>query len=181
MNRAIRTSITAILTLLASLGLAFVASPASADSSCGEGKFVEKIELVQWGDGHFQVVLTPTAEARKHAALSLNPRDAVVEQWHAIQGCVSGLYGDLADTIWDQLECHQLNSWLILPREDGIWATGSTYELESWRPTLPRWVNGQDLIFTECLNRMGTDPEGPFANPFRPGETDLHQAWDNIA
>lgn len=172
-----------VVAALATVGLAVPSSAASAALYCGPSKFVEKIEVARWGDGQFQIVLTPTNEARAHAAFALNPRDAVVEQWHAIQGCVSGLYGDLADTIWDQLECHQLNSWLILPNEGGIWLTGDTYDLESWRPTFPRWVGGQDLIVTKCLNLLGTDPDGPFGSPFRPdaGQTDLYRAYSNIA
>ncbi|WP_157239699.1 hypothetical protein [Catenuloplanes japonicus] len=164
-------------------GLAAFVPPASAASYCGPSKFVEEIEVARWGDGQFQIVLTPTTEARAHAAFSKSPRDAVVEQWHAIQRCVPGLYGSLADTIWDQLECHQLNSWLIFPKEDGNWLTGSTYDLESWRPILPRWVGGQDLIVTECLNRLGVDPAGPFGSPLRPdaGQSDLYGAWSKIA
>ncbi|WP_053717358.1 hypothetical protein [Saccharothrix sp. NRRL B-16348] len=143
---------------------------------------MESIKVAEWDKGHFQIVLKPTGEARRHAAFALNPRDAVVDQWHAVQRCVPGLHGKLADTIWDQLECHQLNSWIPMPREGGNWVTGPTYELESWRPTLPRWVNGKALIFTECLNRLGGDPAGPYGSPVRPdaGQTDLHRALANI-
>ncbi|MEU8112728.1 hypothetical protein [Micromonospora sp. NPDC048947] len=182
MNRLKRKVIAVVTAMvLATFGLVAVAMPANAAAPCGAGKFVEKIERVPWDDDQFQIVLTPTSEARWHAAFALDPRDAVVEQWHAIQRCVPGLYGALADTIWDQLECHQLNSWIIFPKEDGNWLTGSTYELESWRPTVARWVNGQDLIVTECLNLLGADPAGPFGSPFRPGAVDLHGAWSNIA
>ncbi|MFD9122294.1 MULTISPECIES: hypothetical protein [Streptomyces] len=165
----------------------FTALAPSAEAApypyCGPSKYVEKIEVAHWADGQFQVVLTPTHEARWHAFAALNPRDAVVEQWHAIQACVPGLYGGVADTIWDQLECHQLNSWMVLPREGSKWATGETYDLESWRPVLPRVVSGEALIITECLNHMGVDPAGPFSTPFRPddGQVDLYQANRNIA
>ncbi|GAA4301201.1 hypothetical protein GCM10023178_06710 [Actinomadura luteofluorescens] len=165
---------------LAIFGITALAPTANAEPSCGSGKFVEKIEVVEWGDGQFQIVLTPTTEARKDAAFSMTPRNAVVEQWHAIQGCVPGLYGDLADTIWDQLECHQLNSWLALPNEGDIWLTGATYDLESWRPTLPRWVNGQDLIVTKCLNMLGRDPAPRVSSPFRPDTAQVNP-WRNIA
>jgi hypothetical protein len=179
--RRLITSVTVAALVL--FGLTALAPSASAAPYCGPSKYVEKIEVAPWADGQFQIFLTPTHEARADAAFSPNPRAAVVEQWHAIQGCVPGLYGALADTIWDQLECHQLNSWLFLPNEGGIWATGDTYDLESWRPTLPRWVNGQDLIVTKCLNILGTDPAGPISSPFRPdtGQTDLYGAWRNIA
>jgi hypothetical protein len=179
--RKLATSV--LVSALTIAGLAALAPSASAAPYCGSSKFVEKIEVAQWDDGQFQIVLTPTNEARWHAAFALNPRDAVVEQWHAIQGCVPGLYGALADTIWDQLECHQLNSAIIWKKEGGWWLTGSTYDLESWRPTLPRWVPGGALIFTECLNRLGVDPAGPFGSPIRPdaGQTDLFRAMANIA
>ncbi|HWS34920.1 MAG TPA: hypothetical protein VN408_19545 [Actinoplanes sp.] len=159
------------------------ATPANAAPYCGPSRFIESIETVKWADDQFQIIVTPTAEARRHAAFAANPRDAVVEQWHAVQRCVPGLYGELADTVWDQLECHQLNSWIPLPREGSDWATGETYDLESWRPTLPRWVNGQDLIVTECLNRLGVDPAGPYGDGIRPdaGQTDLREAWAHIA
>ncbi|WP_406300065.1 DUF2599 domain-containing protein [Embleya sp. NBC_00888] len=164
-------------------GLVGLTPSASAAPYCGPSKFVEKVEVVSWGDKQFQVVLTPTPQARLHAFAARNPRDAVVEQWHAIQRCVPHLSGGLADTLWDQLECHQLNSWILLPREGSKWATGNAYELESWRPVLPRAVPGAALVVTECLNHMGVDPAGPFGTPFRPdeGQVDLYQAKKNFA
>ncbi|MGW5703885.1 hypothetical protein [Amycolatopsis japonica] len=179
-----RKLIASFLALSATLfGLVALAPSANAAPRCGASKYVEEIKVAQWGDNQFQIVLTPTGEARADAAFSPNPRNAVVEQWHAIQACVPGLYGSLADTIWDQLECHQLNSWLTIPNEGGIWATGNTYDLESWRPTLPRWVGGQDLIVTKCLNMLGKDPAGPLNSPFRPdkGQFDLREAQKNFA
>ncbi|MFI6567031.1 hypothetical protein [Streptomyces sp. NPDC050534] len=185
-RRAGRKPAAALLALAAAaLGLMGLAPSAQAAPApyCGPSKYVEKIEVASWGDGQFQIVLTPTQGARWNAAFSPTPRDAVVEQWHAIQACVPGLYGGLADTIWDQLECHQLNSWIALPREGSKWITGDTYDLESWRPVLPRQVPGQDLIVTHCLNSMGVDPAGPFNSPIRPdaGQVDLEQATRNIA
>ncbi|MBM9624429.1 hypothetical protein [Streptomyces zhihengii] len=168
---------------LATLGLTVLAPPATAAPYCGPSKFVQEIKVADWGDGAFQIILTPTPEARWHAFTALSPRDAVVEQWHAIQGCVSGLEGGLADSIWDQLECHQVNSAVPAPREGSNWLTGETYELESWRPVLPRAVPGGALVFTECMNLLGRDPAGPTSAPYRPdaGRLDLHGAQDNIA
>ncbi|MFD0535366.1 hypothetical protein ACFQY7_18045 [Actinomadura luteofluorescens] len=58
---------------LAIFGITALAPTANAEPSCGSGKFVEKIEVVEWGDGQFQIVLTPTTEARKDAAFSMTP------------------------------------------------------------------------------------------------------------
>ncbi|WP_222724041.1 DUF2599 domain-containing protein [Streptomyces sp. uw30] len=183
---AARKSAAGLLALAAAafgvMGLAPSAEAAPA-AYCGPSKYVEKIEVASWGDNQFQIVLTPTQEARLNAAFSPTPRDAVVEQWHAIQACVPGLYGGLADTIWDQLECHQLNSWIAVPQEGSKWITGDTYDLESWRPVLPRLVPGEALIVTRCLNSLGVDPAGPFSSPIRPdaGQVDLQQAMRNFA
>jgi hypothetical protein len=111
----------------------------------------------------------------------MNPRDAVVEQWHAIQGCAAGLEGDLADRIWDQLECHQLmarrpcRGWCLANRSDV-----RPGELAADPPSL---VGGQDLVVTECMNLLGTDPAGPLSSPFRPdeGQLDLSEAQKNFA
>ncbi|MCK8678413.1 MULTISPECIES: hypothetical protein [Streptomyces] len=178
-----RSAVCLTAVAVAVLGLTAPATPASAASSCGSSKFVQQIEVVEWEDGKFQIVLTPTPEARWHAATAVSPRDAVVEQWHAIQGCVPGLEGGLADTIWDQLECHQLHASVPAFREGSMWATGETYELESWRPVLPRAVPGGTLVFTQCMNLLGGNPDGPGSGPRRPddGRLDLHGAQENIA
>ena len=105
-------------------------------------------------------------------------RGAVVEEWHAIQACVPGLYGNLADSICQQLECHQRWAWALRP--DGEWATGPTYDLESWRPKLE-----DDNFFaksaSKCGGYLGVEPDGEFSNPYRPdaGVTDLEHAFDN--
>jgi hypothetical protein len=184
-RRTGRKPAASLIAAAAAIGLIGFAPSAEAAPApyCGSSKYVEKIEVASWGDDQFQIVLTPTPQARWDAAFSPAPRNAVVEQWHAIQACVPGLYGGLADTVWDQLECHQLNSWIAVPREGSKWITGDTYELESWRPVLPRAVPGQDLIITRCLNDLGVDPAGPLTSPIRPdlGQFDLQQAMRNIA
>ena len=156
-----------------------VTSPAEAVANCsGDGTYLSSVELRDDGAGNFIIVATPTAEARAQSAVYPSQRGAVVEEWHAIQACVPGLYGNLADSIWQQLECHQRWAWALRP--DGEWATGPTYDLESWRPKLE-----DDNFFaksaSKCGGYLGVEPDGEFSNPYRPdaGVTDLEHAFDN--
>lgn len=167
----------------------FTASPASASGwipYCGpSGSYVEKIEVSSDGASNFIVHVTPTSLARQDSAVrfaaDLSSRDVVVEQWHAIQGCKTDLEGDVADSIWQQLECHQRLSWAYDPRTHD-WFTGPTYDLESYRPPLP--VN---LFVTQiasgCGKYLGVDPGTTFSNPMQPdaGITDLEHAFSSIA
>ncbi|WP_051807559.1 hypothetical protein [Actinoplanes subtropicus] len=175
-------------TLCLATGLAAVAGTAAAPGAahadpiyCGPSKFIDKIEVADWGNGRFQIVVTPNGEARNYAAWALDQRAAVVDEWHAIQACVRGLYGGLADSIWQQLDCHQRMSWAWDPRRRD-WLTGPTYDLESWRPPL----SGANLVSelrTDCLNKLGVDENSRVVDPHRPddGETDLQNAWADIA
>ncbi len=61
---------------------------------------------------------------------------------------VPGLYGDLADSIYQQLQCHQM-----VPHEA---ATGAAYDLETWREKLPG-PNPVSYGLTRCLNQ---NPDG---------------------
>jgi hypothetical protein len=76
-----------------------------------------------------------------------------VEVWHTIQGCVAGLYGDLADSIWQQLDCHMTFG----PLGGG----GAVFEFESWAPPLS-FPTLFTYITSNCLN----DPPGqPYEAP----------------
>jgi hypothetical protein len=147
---------------------------------CGPSKFIEQIEVAKDGAGNFKIIVYPTPGAREYSAFALNQRDAVVEEWHAIQACVSGLYGPLADSIWQQLECHQVLAWAWAPPNG--WLTGPTYDLESWRPPLDKPTFGSYLA-SKSGGYLGKDPGTQLINPFRPdaGQTDLEHALDNIA
>ncbi len=167
-----RLGLGAALTASCSLGLAGAASGAQADGLlyCGPSTYIDYIEVEPWADDHFKIVVQPSTASR----VALDPAAATVEMWHAIQACVPGLYGFRADTIWDQLECHQ---WLALvPSRKAFpeWASGSTYDLETWRPLLrpATYSSWQD---SSCGNRLSTDPAGPFGDPYRPdaGQLDL--------
>jgi hypothetical protein len=180
---ALRTAALGLSTVLAAVA-GTVAGPAAAHANpvyCGPSKFIEKIEVADWGSDRFQIVVTPNGAARNYAAWALDQRAAVVDEWHAVQACVRDLYGRRADSIWQQLDCHQRMSWAWDLRR-GDWFTGPTYDLESWRPPL----SGANLVSelrTECLNTLGIDENSQVVDPYRPddGVTDLEHAWDNIA
>jgi hypothetical protein len=160
------------------LGLVALAPSAGASSHyCGESNLVHEITVSQWDQGQWQIHVTPKAQAR----VAPNPRQAVDTMWHAVQACKSGLTGRLADSIYQQLDCHQRLAaapkwpwqWFSDTGEDGIFRTGNTYDLESWRPKL----TGPDIFGQErrshCLNDRsvlpsGGDPVGPLGDPVRP-------------
>lgn len=135
---------------------------------CGESQFVHEIQVEDWADGHQKISVTP----KGHSRVAVDANGATIAMWHAVQDCVAGLYGGRADTIYDQLECHQ--------HFGAAWfATGDTYDLETWRPTFgpSEWVS------SHCGNELGTDPAGPVRGHYRPdaGVTDLEGAFDSVA
>lgn len=161
-----------------------VAAPSSASAwtpDCGSSKFIEQIELRTDAGGGFIVVIHPSDEARDYSAWVPDQRPAVVEEWHAVQACVPGLYGDLADSIWQQLECHQWFAWAWNPLT-GAWATGDTFDLESYRPKLAD-PGLAAYVSSKCGGYLGVEPGTTFSSPHRPdaGVTDLEHAFDNIA
>lgn len=150
-----------------------VAPTVNADSSsCGSGEYIESITVEKVSGPDFEIHVLPTSESRQYPG----SRDVTVSMWHQIQGCVPGLYGRLADSIWQQLACHQ-----AFPYE---FATGSTYDLESWREPLgsENWIA---YGYTRCLNKEGpiNAPENgvPGAGNNFPGYLDLVESISNIA
>lgn len=114
-------------------------------ATCGTSTYVENIQTVDMAGSDFQIVVTPTQAARDKRA----NRDVVVEMWHKVQSCVPGLYDALADSIWQQLECHQEHSNM---------GGGPTWDLESYRTPLA-FPNSATYLATHCLNRLW--PNGP--------------------
>ncbi len=138
---------------------------AGARPYCGSSRYVEEIVVEQWADGRLRISVRPTSAAR-HA-----DRDEATEAiWAAIGGCVTTLPAlgrDVADSLHAQLACHQDLS--LVPALGGGkgYATGDTYDLESWRPMMrPNSVS--TWISTHCGNTLGTDPTGPPARIYRP-------------
>ncbi|WP_261560897.1 DUF2599 domain-containing protein, partial [Frankia tisae] len=128
---------------------------AGARPYCGSSRYVEEIVVEQWADGRLRISVRPTSAAR-HA-----DRDEATEAiWAAIGGCVTTLPAlgrDVADSLHAQLTCHQ--DLALVPALGGGrgYATGDTYDLESWRPMMrPNSVS--TWISTRCGNTLGTDP-----------------------
>ncbi|MGY1751163.1 hypothetical protein [Modestobacter sp. SYSU DS0511] len=101
---------------------------------------------VQRTDRGFVINIVPTDSGRYIGG------GGTVEVWHTIQGCVAGLYGDLADSIWQQLDCHMTFG----PLGGG----GDVFELESWAPPLS-FPTLLTYVTSNCLN----DPPG---QPYEP-------------
>ncbi|WP_225438817.1 DUF2599 domain-containing protein [Candidatus Frankia nodulisporulans] len=127
---------------------------------CGASQDVEEIVVEQWSSGAFRVSLRPTVASRKA------PRTATTQVlWSAIGACVPGVgTAASAESLHQQLACHQA---LAQIRSGDGYATGDTYDLESWRPPMtpnsfPTWIS------TRCGNTLGTDPAGGPTRVYRP-------------
>jgi hypothetical protein len=120
---------------------------------------VEEITMRRWADGGFQVSLRPTSGAR----YAEDTDAAAAEMWQAVRGCVSGLDGQVGASLEDQLRCHEYLA-LIPGQGEEVYATGTTFDLESWRPTpgRSRWIS------TRCGNTLGTDPTSTPGQRYRP-------------
>ncbi len=134
---------------LGTLTVGPLAGTALAHSPCGAGIYVKGITVEHVAGPDFKIVLEPTTGGRLASAGDL--RGSTVEMWHAIQSCVPGLYHGLADSIWQQLECHQMGA--LAPDGRGGYATGPTYDLETWR--IPLGQPSYDAyVRTRCLNTI---------------------------
>jgi hypothetical protein len=147
------------------------ASPAAAPAAngapyCGASEYVEEITVEKWANGDFRVSLRPSSAGR-HA----DDRDAATTvMWQAITRCLTPsagfatLTGPVGASLRDQLACHEFLA--LVPSLSGGtgYATGDTYDLESWRPTA-----GESHWFSSrCGNRLGTDPSGAPIRIYRP-------------
>lgn len=133
---------------------------------CGASEYVSEITVEKWPNGDFRVSLRPT-DAGRHAS---DRTAASNVMWQQIRRCLtpsagfSNLDGTVGDSLQDQLHCHEFLA--LLPALNGGrgYATGDTFDLESWRPTFgeSRWYS------TRCGNTLGTDPSGRPAETYRP-------------
>lgn len=158
------------------------APPASASDNCGQSEWVQSITLNPAGD---TIILTPTEAARDRSdqvaqdgayLLNAAQRDVIVSQWHSIQQCVGGLFGDKADSVWQQLECHQKLAFAHNP-VDGSWLTGPTFDLELFHPPLPRnWFNSEASTVAEVLSKCGNSLHDGTPLPVSP--TLMPDSWN---
>jgi hypothetical protein len=138
---------------------------AAATPYCGASRYVEEIVVEQWTDGRLRISVRPTSAGR-HA----DRREGTDAIWTAIADCVTTLPTlgrDVTDSLHAQLTCHQ--DLALIPTLGGGrgYATGDTYDLESWRPMMrPNSVS--TWISTHCGNTLGTDPTGPPVRVWRP-------------
>ncbi|WP_241831632.1 DUF2599 domain-containing protein [Parafrankia soli] len=144
------------------------ARPTPGAPYCGSSRYVEEITLQRWAGGDFRISVWPTEEAR-HA----DDRDgASAEIWRAVQGCVGEVDPVVAESMQDQLRCHE--SLALIPGRGGEeYATGGSFDVESWRPTpgRRRWIS------TRCGNTLGTDPtSAPLATERPDGIPPQHRA-----
>lgn len=176
-RRRRRRVLGAISTLATGVALAIpFATPAhAAPVECGSSEYIEQIEVEPWADGHQKIKVHPTGPAR----YDINPWHVTHSMWHAVQACVRGLYDARADSIYDQLECHQHLALLKHYRgaEYGGYYTGPTYDLETWRGTF----NAGDWLSTRCGNTLGhPEPAGPLGPPRRPDFREV-DPFSNVA
>ena len=178
-NAKVTSLFTAAAATLLTFGFA-VAGPAvgAADAApCGGNEYVKNIKVEQVAGPDFKIVLEPTTSARLKGLSQVARREATVSMWHQIQSCVPGLYGGLADSIWQQLDCHEM----FAVEKIGVGGaykdvTGPTYDLESWRLPLAN-PNPASYIATHCLNEVNKGEAG-FGNNF-PGYSDLRATMNN--
>ncbi|MGY1820503.1 hypothetical protein [Geodermatophilus sp. SYSU D00079] len=126
---------------------------ADTTADCGySDQYIDKIETVYHDDGSFKIKVTPTNLLRRIGWIDFTSGDnsTTISMWHAVQSCVPGLYYSLADSIWQQLQCHVWGSGS--PNKTlSDWATGPTFDLES--TALPLIYPGfRSYGATHCLN-----------------------------
>lgn len=154
MRQFIRYSLVSICIVSSSVGLAgalpSVADAETQTSGCGQNDFVQSVDVKDLGapyGGERKIVVTP-GEPAWHA---VGVKEVTDVMWHSIQDCVPGLYGGVADSIYQQLMCHQ-----AYPVE---MFSGPTWDLETYHPPLdnPTWAA---LINTRCLNTLEPESSG---------------------
>lgn len=146
--------------VLAVAGSVFLTPPAQAWSpNCSGNQWVSEVYVTPFGGAanQFEISTVPTEKLRG-AFWSLNSSDSVSNDiWHAVQNCVPGLYGSLADGIYQQIQCHVLGT-----ASGSLHAGGDTFDFESWRPP-----TGWDVaLYSQC--NWGGWPYGVTGSPYRP-------------
>lgn len=93
--------------------IALAATPSyiirASATECGSSTYIDHTELKREVGFDFTIKVYPRGFVRVVPAAHA----VTVDMWHAVQACVSGLSGSTADSIWDQLECHQYLSAVL--------------------------------------------------------------------
>lgn len=160
MNRIARNSTRAAVA--AALAAGALAAPALAGTAAAEGQYcggndyASEVTVTDFGSGQFKISVSPTSNAR-YAAPNGYRVEATHALWQAVQACVPGLYGGLADGIYQQIDCHIWGTY-----SGPFHAGGETYDLESWRAPV-----GADVAAATLCN-WGGDPYAAVSGPYRP-------------
>jgi hypothetical protein len=126
-------------------------------TNCDGNAYVSLVEVQDFTEGQFEIKATPTSNTRYAAwGGGTDELEAMNEIWHAVQACVPGLYGSLADSIYQQIECHVVGT-IGGPLNFG----GDTFDFESWRGT----TDPANEIPSEC--NWGGWPYAPVGEPYR--------------
>jgi hypothetical protein len=126
--------------------------------NCDGNAYAAEVKVQDFTDGQFEIKVTPTSNTRYSAWTSGSYMlDAMNEIWHAVQACVSGLEGNLADSIYQQIECHVIGTI-----SGPLHAGGDTFDFESWRGT----TDPSNYIPTQC--NWGGWAYEPVGEPYRP-------------
>jgi hypothetical protein len=143
----LRRLVIVLALVLGMSGLTAVTTTAAASAGSCANSSVLHVWTEPWSGGQQQIRVIPSTAAR---IWQLSPA-ATNNIWHAVQQCVPGLYGSLADSIYMQIKCHVLGSHYGYP-----WAGGYSWDFETWRPYPVGW----DVAFATKCN-WGGDPYLP--------------------
>lgn len=157
-DRARRLVAAAVAPLVVLTGVAVATpAPAAADDyqlpPCAADDWIDGMAVERWGDD-FKVVVTPTPDARTFGRVALN------SMWHLVQACVPGLYDELADSVYGQLACH-VDLAALPDREGSGFATGPTWDFESWRPPYGEFASIAHKCSAGMLSSYGGERSEP--------------------
>ncbi|MCF6733629.1 hypothetical protein [Blastococcus sp. KM273129] len=117
--------------------------------------FIASLTTYYYADGSFKISVEPTQYARDNGWTDYANRSRAMTNaiWHATQSCVPGLYNALADSIYQQIECHVWFGGLPNNNLRG-YRTGDTWDFESTH--LPLVNPGlRSYVDTACLSEDG--------------------------
>lgn len=132
------TRLAAVTMLAGSVLVATVgADPGVALAGSCTNSSVKHVWTEQWSGGQRQIRIIPTTAARMWQFST-----ATNNIWAAVQQCVPGLYGSVADSVYSQIRCHALGA-----QYGYWWAGGYSWDVETWRaPYQSNWT----MLTSKC-------------------------------